>query len=277
MHPSDYLEALYRAAKSERTSYSYVEFSEELGFSKSNVVHLMIRRKRPVTIRSGERIAEAVNLKGLERRYWQNIVALSHAPDEAYREQLMVEIVELRSRSVEGNSQLRNQLEFFTEWFHSILFEMSSLTNFVDDPKLLAAHLEPRIRPEQAERSLVLLEELGLLKHQDGKLAPTKSQLTTGDEVALLGAVRYHQHMIDLGRRALTAIDAKTRDISSISFACDEGFAADLKKEVSAFRKNILARAEKIGRKDRVYQMNLQLFPVSVCSDFETCPPELFQ
>jgi len=267
MNPSDYLEALYCAVKAEKESYSYIEFAEDLGFSKSNVVHLMVRRKRPITVKSGERIAEAIGLKGLERRYWLNIVALSHSHDEIEREQLMVEIVELRARSIDGNPQLQNQLEFFTEWFHSILFEMTSLKNFDEDPKVLAASLEPRIRPEQAKRSLALLEDLGLLVRRDGKLVAAKSQLSTGDEVALLGVVRYHQHMIDLGRRSLTAIDSDRRDISSISFACNEAFAADLKKEISVFRKKILAMAEKIDEKDRVYQMNLQLFPVSEQKD----------
>ncbi|MFX8585691.1 TIGR02147 family protein, partial [Acinetobacter baumannii] len=90
------------------------------------------------------------------------------------------------------------------------------------------------------KRSLALLEELGLLVRKNGKLAQSNSQLSTGDEVAMLGVVRYHQNMIDLGRRSLTAIDENRRDISSISFACNEAFIAELKKEVSAFRKKIL-------------------------------------
>ncbi len=261
--PVEFLAALYQKVKAEEDAYSYMQFSEDLGFSKSNVVHLMLRGKRPITVKSGEKMATAIGLKGMEKKFWLHLVAFHHASGEIERGQLMSEIVELRARSVEDAPDLQNQLDFFTEWFHSILFEMASLKDFSDKPEDIAARLEPRIRPEQAKKSLAVLEGLGLLVRKNGKLRPSNSQLSTGDEVATLGVVRYHQNMIELGRRSLTAFDADKRDVSSISFACTEEFAKEIKKEVSSFRKKILAMAESLDEKDCVYQMNIQLFPVT--------------
>ncbi len=261
--PVEYLQAVYEKLKEKEESYSYLQFAEDLGFSKSNVVHLMLRGKRPITLKSGEKMALALGLKGMEKRFWLHLVAFHHATDEIERGKLMSEIVELRSRSIEDAPDLQNQLDFFTEWFHSILFEMASLKDFSDKPEEIAARLDPRIRPEQAKKSLAVLEGLGLFVRKDGRLQPSNAQLSTGDEVSSLGVVRYHQNMIELGRRSLTAFDAERRDVSSISFACNEEFIQELKTELSQFRKKILQMAEKIPEKDCVYQMNLQLFPVT--------------
>lgn len=267
LNPVDFLEALYRATKTEKGTYSYVEFAEDLGFSRSNVVHLMIRGKRPITSKTGETISETLGFKGLERRYWLNLVAFHHEVDEVERERLMTEIVEIKSRIVEDIPSLQNQFEFFKEWFHSIIYELASLENFPSDPKDIAAQLEPRIRPEQAKRSVALLEELGLLVRKEDKLVPVATQLSTGDEIASLAVVRYHQNMIDLGRRALTAFESDVRDVTSITFSANDAFLNDVKKELSLFRKKILAMAESVDEKDRVYQLNLQLFPMSKKKD----------
>ncbi|MES2746072.1 MAG: TIGR02147 family protein [Bdellovibrionota bacterium] len=263
LDPIEYLEALFKSVKGQEKSYSYLEFAEDLGFSRTNIVHLILRGKRPLSIKSGEKIAEILAWKGLERRYWLNLVAYHDSTDENERDHLMSEIVEIKGREVSAVPHLKDQLEFFTEWYHAILFEFANLASFTEDPKTLGAMLEPRIRPEQAKRSLALLETLGFLVRVDGKLRPVVSNLSTGDEIASLSVVRYHQNMIDLGKRSLTAIDSDQRDISSISFACPESLVPELKRAISGFRKQILALADQCSDKDLVYQLNLQLFPVT--------------
>lgn len=260
---SVYLEALYQSRKGEEKSYSYLEFAEELGFSRTNVIHLVIRGKRPLSVKAGEKIAEALDWKGLERRYWLNLVAYHASSNEVDREHLMAEMVEIKAREIKDNPMLQYQLEFLTEWYHSIIFEIGSLAQFTEDPKELSGMLEPKIRPEQAKRSLELLENLGFFKRVNGQLRPAEVNLSTGDEIASLAVVRYHQNMIDLGRRSISTIDEKLRDVSSVSFACPESLAMEVKREISIFRKKILALSEAATGKDRVYQMNVQLFPVT--------------
>ncbi len=263
LDPREFLESLFRSAKAETKAYSYLEFAEDLGFSRTNVIHLIIRGKRPLTSKAGEKIAEVLAWKGLDRRYWLNMVAYHDSSDSTEREHLMLEMVEIKGREIHQSTSLQHQLEFFTEWYHSIIFELAGLSTFSEDPKVLGSLLEPKIRPEQAKRSLELLEKLGLLIRQEGRLVPVQTNISTGDEIASLAVVRYHQNMMDLGKRSLTAIDGDRRDISSISFACNESVALEIKREVSLFRKRILTLSDGQPGSDRVYQMNIQLFPVS--------------
>jgi uncharacterized protein (TIGR02147 family) len=181
------------------------------------------------------------------------------------RELLFQELVELKTQEVKAEDNLLAQLEFFTEWFHSAIYELSFTGTFSDDPKALAATLTPRIRPEQARKSLELLERLGLLSRDadSGQYKPTHSRISTGDEIASLAITRYHQKMIELGKESLTAIHAQARDISSVSIAIPSSLLPEVKKEISLFRKKLLNMAEQARNADVVYQTNIQLFPLS--------------
>ncbi len=260
----EYLQALYQACKAELDAYSYLQFAEDLGFSKTNVVHLMIKGKRPITSKAAEKIADQLELKAHDRKYWLDLVAYQNSHDSIEREQLFQDMVALKTKEIHKEETL-DQLEFFTEWYHSAIYELSFTQEFSDDPKTLAGLLHPKIRPEQARKSLELLERLGLLQRgpTDQRYHPQQTRISTGDEIASMAITRYHQKMIDLGKESLTSIPSPLRDISSISISIPEHLIPELKQEISAFRKKILAMADQNQNPEAVYQMNVQLFPLS--------------
>lgn len=261
----DYLEALYKALKQELDSYSYLSFAEDLGFSKTNVVHLMIKGKRPLSSKAAHKVADVLDLKGNDRKYFEDLVAYQNSRDSQERETIFQEMVSLKAKEVKAEDELLAQLEFFTDWYHSAIYELSFTKQFTSDTKELAAMLSPRIRPEQARRSLELLERLGLLAKdaESGAYAPTKGRISTGDEIASLAITRYHQRMIEMGKESLTSVDSPLRDISSISIAIPLSMMPELKKEISQFRKKLLSLASESQDPDTVYQMNVQLFPLT--------------
>ncbi len=260
----EYLQALYLALKAEVGSYSYLSFAEDLGFSKTNVVHLIIRGKRPLTDKAADRISSALDLRSNERKYFEEMVSFQNSHDPVQRENLMDKLLHYKAKAVASNESL-DQLEFFSEWFHSVIYELSFTPYFTESPKDLAVLLTPRIRPEQARKSLELLVRLGLLarKSEGACLEPTKTRISTGDEIASLAIIRYHQKMIELGKESLTSVGAQLRDVSSISIAIPEAMVPELKKEISALRKKLLSLAEQEKNPDAVYQVNFQLFPLS--------------
>ena len=90
--------------------------------------------------------------------------------------------------------------------------------------------------------------------------------ITTGNDVASMALVRFHQRMIELGRESITTIDQKRRDIGAITVCVSDRMAQRMKEEVQAFRKRLLRMAEEseINRDpDQVYQVNIQMFPMS--------------
>lgn len=261
----EYLQAVYEAIKQEIGKYSYLNYSDDLGFSRTNVLHLIIKGRRPLTSKAAIRIADVLQLQGKERKYFEDLVAYHNSRDSMQRELLFQELLELKTKEVKAEDTLLAQLEFFTEWFHSAIYELSFTGSFTADPKQLASMLRPRIRPEQARKSLDLLERLGLLSRdqETGSYKPTHSRISTGDEIASLAITRYHQKMIELGKESLTSIHAQARDVSSVSIAIPSSLLPEVKKEISLFRKKLLNMAEQATNADVVYQTNIQFFPLS--------------
>ncbi len=261
----EYLQAVYEAIKQEIGKYSYLNYSDDLGFSRTNVLHLIIKGRRPLTSKAAIRIADVLQLQAKERKYFEDLVAYHNSRDSVQRELLFQELLELKTKEVKAEDSLLAQLEFFTEWFHSAIYELSFTASFTADPKQLASMLTPRIRPEQARKSLELLERLGLISRdqETGNYKPTHSRISTGDEIASLAITRYHQKMIDLGKESLTSIHAQARDVSSVSIAIPSSLLPEVKKEISLFRKKLLNMAEQASNADVVYQTNIQFFPLS--------------
>ncbi len=259
----EYLQAVYVALKQELGSYSYIGYADDLGFSKTNVIHLIIKGKRPLTEKAGEKISNALDLRGNDRKYFEELISFQNSHDAINREQMMQNLLHYKAKDVSSEQSL-DQLEFFTEWFNVVIYELAFTPYFSEDPKELAGLLTPRIRPEQARKSLDLMVRLGLLaKDTEGRLRPTKDRISTGDEVASLAITRYHQKMIDLAKESLTSVNSQLRDISSISIAIPEALLPELKKEISALRKKLLTLSEQEQNPDSVYQVNFQLFPLS--------------
>jgi uncharacterized protein (TIGR02147 family) len=261
----EYLQAVYEAIKQELGKYSYMTFSEDLGFSKTNVLHLIIHGKRPLTSKAAIKISDILQLSSKDRKFFEDLVAYHNSRDSLEREQLFQNLLELKTKEVRAEDTLLAQLEFFSEWFHSAIYELCFTESFTDDPKNLAALLTPRIRPEQARKSLELLERLDLLRRDPatGSYQPTHTRISTGDEIASMAITRYHQRMIELGKEALMSVSAQARDVSSVSIAIPNSLLPEFKKEISLFRKKLLQMAEQAQHADVVYQTNIQFFPLS--------------
>src|SRR4029079_18060633 len=77
----EYLQAVYLALKQELGTYSYLNFADDLGFSKTNVIHLIIKGKRPLTGKAADRITSTFDMRSNERKYFEQLVELQNSHD----------------------------------------------------------------------------------------------------------------------------------------------------------------------------------------------------
>ena len=257
-----WLEHLYLCAKQNIEHYSYIQFSGHLGFGENNVLHLIIRGKRNLSPKALDKIVEILQIKGTERLYLESLVRYCNSRKSEEREELFQRMLQLKSKVLTSPME-QNQLEYYSEWFHPVIREMTAMADFRSDPYWIADHVVPRILPEQARKSLELLDGLKLISYNEElkRHQQTQSIVSTGEEVASHAVVRYHQRVLELARDAITRVDPEKRDISAVTVAVSEETAQMMKAEIQAFRKRLLALAEKDESPDRIYQVNFQLFP----------------
>ncbi|NRA64807.1 MAG: TIGR02147 family protein [Pseudobacteriovorax sp.] len=258
-----YLSDMYSYLKSNSGKYSYLQMSDDFGFSRTNVLHLIIKGKRPLTEKSAEKILFNLPLDAAEKRYFKLLVAYQAAKGNSARDNLFEKLMKIKSKKL-SSSFANIQLDFFQEWYHVVIYEMCAIEQVEKNPEIICHFLKPNIRPEQARKSLELLENLNLIeKTEEGNnWKQTTSHISTGDEIASLAVVSYHQNMIDLGKLSITEVSENLRDISSVCMAIPSTMVGSIKNEISQFRKKILALTESKTKNDaEVYHMNIQFFP----------------
>lgn len=262
----EYLIALYKHLKSSERRYSYLQMAEDFGFSRTNVLHLIIKGKRSLSLKGGERIISRLQLSKNETKYFKTLIEYQNSRISEDREKKFRKLVKIKSKTIE-TPQVQAQLEFFNEWYHIVIYQLSFIDDgFKNDANMIAKWVYPNIRPEQAKKSIELLVELGMVKLDNStqKLKPLQRRMATSDEIASIAVVRYHQKMIELAKESITHCHEDIRDISAISFSIPHKMINQIKDEISQFRKKILTMTDSVAdTSEEVYQMNIQLFPTS--------------
>lgn len=258
----DILTEIYRRAKSDLPSYSYSEYSFDLGLSRSNVIRLIIAGKRSLTAKSGEKIAQALQLKGVQRKYWTTLVEFQQARTPAKRDACFSKILSYRQVAKPDNiTKLVSQ--FYSEWYHPIIREMISLDEFNADPNWLRKRLSFPLRLDEIKKSIDLLLELNILyKHPEtGELKPTDKHLITDDNLDELSLIRFHQKMIDMAKESITSLKPDVREVRGVTVTLPDIAVPILKEKIRQWSLEILKLEDEFKSKQNVYQVNFQLFP----------------
>jgi len=259
----EFLDAIYHWGQDAIGKFSYRQYSQFLGFSLTNIIGLIIQGRRPLTSKAACRVISALNLTGKKRQYFEKLVAYYNARNAFMKEEVFKALLEIKTESL-SSEKTKERLAFYSEWYHSAIFEMLALPNINYDHIWIAHRLRPRIRPEQVRESFELLESLGLIRfdHNLKKYLRIDHRVTTGDEINSIALIRYHQKFIEIALNAVTSTPSKERDISSITISIPKNLLPDLKSQISAFRKKLLSVSEQSKNVDHVYQLNIQLFPL---------------
>ena len=260
----EYLQALYDATKARVVSYSYLRFADDLGFSATNVLRLIICGQRPLTEKSAKKIAKSLALHGDQLRYWHTLVGYANARLPADREKLFRVLLDYKSR--EHPHELNAlEAEYFQEWYHPVIREMVGLADFDGNPEWIQQRLAFPLRIEPIKRSLRLLSKLRVIHFDPQTGCYTRAgHIKTSREVDSLALIRYHQTMIDMGRESITRIDVQYRDIQAVTVNLPIAALAQLKGRIQELISETLSletqHAQSSTDRD-VIQLNIQMFP----------------
>ena len=258
-----YLGDLYKLYKETKPHFSYRYFSQKAGFRSPNFLKLVIEGKRNLSPESVEKFAHALKLGKKEAEFFRVLVHLNQArtvgQKKIYAEQLM------QFRPFRYIHPLRqDQYRYYADWYNIAIRELTTLPEFSEDPAWIARRLVPPISPQQAQKALDLLLQLGLLERDEsGRLVQADAFISTGDEVTSTSVGNYHRKLIQMGAEALDRFPGPDRDISSVTMTLSEKNYREVKMLIQRFRKELLAIADQDESPEGVYQVNFQLFPLA--------------
>lgn len=258
----EFLLKIYESIKENDPSYSYSQLGEDLGFSRSNVLWLVVVGRRRMTPRASERLVKALGLTGTARRYFETLRAQNNARRADEREDLFCTLMDIKSESVTTAAN-KHVLEYFSEWFHPVIREMVGLSDFQSDAEWINDRLVIKLMPLQILKSLELLERLDLITYdrKAGRHVQTGGQIRPDREVECMASVLFHQKMCDMGREALTRVSASRREMNSLTICVNDEVAMKASEILYKACEQVMKLESESKAGNQIYQINVHLFP----------------
>lgn len=264
--PVDFLSQLYADAKKQSSNYSYRQFSQDLGFGFTNYLHLILSKKRKLSGKAALRIARELDLRGPQKKQFLGMVKYALSRTQSAREGALSEILDARSQQLASPLD-RGQIEYLSQWYHPVIREILSMQTSIHTPEWIATHIFPPLEVEIVRDSLKLLERIGYIAKERNRYVLKDVHVRTPAEIEGMAIVKYHYEMITRAKESLTQVHAFERDISAMTVPMSTADVSEVKMLVQEFQKSILSISEKSQSADRVYQINIQLFPFSIAKE----------
>jgi uncharacterized protein (TIGR02147 family) len=258
-----FLRDFYSAKKAGSRGFSYRSFSRKAQLKSPNYLKLVVDGERNLSDDMAERFAAACGLGEDEARYFVDLVAFNQATSLAERNKHYARITGYQRYRQAHKLDLAHAA-YYSAWYMPAIRELVARADFQADPSWIAEQLIPPITRLEAERSLQILTELGLLvRDASGKLKQADVLLSTGPETSGLHIAAYHRGMMQRAMESIDLVPPGERDISSLTLCLGANGLRSFKERVQRFRRELLELSALEDDPEQVVQMNFQLFPLS--------------
>jgi len=258
-----FLADFYQIKKETSHYFSYRYFAMKIGVNSPSFLKHVIDGKRNLTRQMAERFCNVLDLSPKEKLYFRNLVLFNQAKTSSEKQE---HYAVLRSMAglVKESVLNTDQFDYFAKWYTPVIRELICLFDFQDNYELIAGLLEPKIDPSEAKAAVELLLRLKLVeKGESGGYKQTSSAITVDSSVKSVAVRSFTRAMLDLSKAALDIFDKKIRHISGITMGISPETYDVLAAEIEAFKDRVKVIVNQDKSSNRIYQMNISLFPLS--------------
>ena len=264
-----FLHDFYEYKKSENPNFSYRVMAEKVGFKSAGHFTQIVKGAINISSHLLNGFSKFLRLKKREHEYFELLVQFDHAKTQEEKNSYYERIISFKE--VKAMLLTVDQYEFYSKWYYAVVRDILSLETFCGDYKKLANLVYPAISSKEAEQAVELLQKLGLVTcDTSGCFTVVEKFLETPLVEDLSPALsNYAMNMIDKAKSAVNQMPPKERHIAWAGFSISKETYLAVLEELRTCRKKIMALVENEKNPERVYHMNIQLFPVS-----RTTPPQ---
>lgn len=265
-HYSDYrtfLREYYSEQKQRFAYFSNRYFCKKAGIKSPSLLQEVINGKRNLTANTIPQFIKGLSLNQTDGEIFKNLVHFNQEKEPEEKQHYLDKICQL-TRKVNQKTVPSNQYEYYTKWYNPVIRELACIIDWKGDFGVLAQSLVPSIKKTEARKSVELLLELGFLsKNGNNRYVQSDPAITTGSEINALNVRMLNKAMSQLGTEAVERFVPAERDISSLTIGISgQGFGL-IRQEIQEFKKRIIRIVEDDTAADRVFSVNVQLFPLS--------------
>jgi uncharacterized protein (TIGR02147 family) len=236
-------------------------YAGKIGLDPGNLVKIL-NGERHLSTRAVKQVIAFLKYSEREEEYFRTLVAFAKAKKQSDIKRHFDRLTTMKR--VEPFEITSGVAEFYRAWYHTAISGYLSFYDFNGDYDALARQFNTAITAKQARESIALLKKLGIIAEDTtGNLRPVHDLMTTGDKWQASAIHEYQRETLRLAEHALDELPKGIRDISTISFAVNKEDFMEICSLAKDFRSSVLRIARESEKTDRLYQINIQIFPLT--------------
>jgi uncharacterized protein (TIGR02147 family) len=249
--------------------YSYSVFSAAANIKSPNYLKMIIEAQRNLSEDMIVKFSKALNHTREQAEEFRLLVLFSQATDPAERNFFLKELSEYRVLQKMRSGEIdKKAMEKIPNWIGWILYSMMDQEGVEFKPERLRELLRGKASVDEIEDALKSLVKSGEVAQDDltGKLSKTRNLIDSPEDVPVALVRRLQSQLMYLGLESLYQDSPNEREFGSLTMSLTKQEFEELKFKLRQMRKqvnkdNSIRRMSTLG--ERVYQLNLQLFPVT--------------
>ena len=244
------------------SAFSWHAFAQKAGFSSDVYLKYVCEGKKNLSVGSAGSVANAMGLVGFEYDYFVLMVSYAHAKNDAAKRAAFEErcaLAQAHKIRVLGDEEFN----YFKSWRNSVIRELAPHMPGAK-PLDMARACKQKISATEVSETLDFLIKAKLLKKdKNGNYQQTDKAIKMAPVEAVPLAARDLQRQ--MGEFAIQSLELplSERVMSGYTLGLTHRAYERIKKEVDEFYRRVVAIATEEDETDRVYRLNVQLFPMS--------------
>ncbi|ASD62222.1 TIGR02147 family protein [Bdellovibrio bacteriovorus] len=241
---SEFLLNEYQRRRSSAPQLTNAQFAKILGIPSSRLSDY-INGRRIMTMSVGKQVIKGLGMGENDFIHLKNLIEF----DKRKVKTLLPEV------------QLKeDEFGVICDWYHFAILALVPVKTFQPNANWIADRLN--IPVEVAQAAIERLCRLGLLQIEDGKFIVTHKQLETSHNIPSESLRRSHKQSLVQVLDNMDRVPLDLRDVTSITFPMNRKKIPEAKRLIRNFRRK-MATLMTQGPKTDVYNLNVQLFPVT--------------
>lgn len=265
----DFYEFKRHETRNSLRPYSYANFAAAADIKSPNYLKLIIEGHRNLSPEMARRFAKATGLIKDEVNEFEALVVFTQATDPLERNRHLKVLADLRVRQQLKSGEIQAETwEKVPSWVTWVLYSLADQKNVTFNLNQLHEVMRGKARFDEIRRSLEKLVEAGELLRdtETGEISKGRELMSGSDAIPVALVRKLQAELIYLGLESLFQDLPAEREFGAATLSLTEAEFEQLKFELRQFRKRWvkdISVQRKQNKGDRVFQLNIQLFPVT--------------
>jgi uncharacterized protein (TIGR02147 family) len=265
----DFLKDWFEDRKNRFHFFSNRYFCQKAGIKSPSLFSEVVKGNRNLTEKSIPQFIKGLGLTDSDAAFFTILVHLNQAQDPKKRDIYTTELKKFRDK-VTKEVIPATHYEYYSRWYNPVIRELVCLVEWNDDHSVLASYLNPPLKEKDVKESVELLLRLGFItRNENGKYLQSSPVIASGNHVHAAGIRNLNKAFADMASEMVDRYTSEERYISSMTVGISRDAFMQIRQEFEEFKDRVRRIVHDDTRSDRVYNVNLHLYPLSKTSGAE--------